>query len=168
MSSGVHQQGLSERGDAESACESACADSVDLALMRMRVENRRNDNNSSSGIDLFSYGGGSASLMGDNLSLSDFDLLPEDYGTGDTVRARKPASSVVLMTKKAAEVALARRRTRQAAMRQAAPMVLNLESMVDSTPEVLERELGRMTLDELLDLDARVNATAIDISRHRV
>ena len=46
--------------------------------------------------------------------------------------------------------------SRLALLRQAAPMVLSLENLSDSTPEVLEMELGRMSLDELLRLDAKM------------
>ena len=46
--------------------------------------------------------------------------------------------------------------SRLALLRQAAPMVLSLENLKDSTPEVLEMELGRMSLEELLRLDAKM------------
>ena len=45
----------------------------------------------------------------------------------------------------------------QRLIRQAAPMVLNLEDLTGSTPEVLEMELGCMSLDELIQLNSRVN-----------
>ena len=46
--------------------------------------------------------------------------------------------------------------SRLALLRQAAPMVLSIENLSDSTPEVLEMELGRMSLVELLRLDAKM------------
>jgi hypothetical protein len=36
-------------------------------------------------------------------------------------------------------------------------MVLNLEDLTGSTPEVLELELGRMSLDELMMLDKEIS-----------
>jgi len=62
----------------------------------------------------------------------------------------------------------ARRTTNSsAAMKQAAPMVLNLEHLADSTPEVLELELDHMTMDELLQLDSDISSAAAKMARQR-
>ena len=63
-------------------------------------------------------------------------------GLGDMAMAVQPAG---------------RRGTLAASLRQAAPMVLNLEDLTGSTPEVLELELGRMSLGELMRLDQEVS-----------
>ncbi|KAG1680169.1 hypothetical protein FOA52_000282 [Chlamydomonas sp. UWO 241] len=78
-------------------------------------------------------------------------LLKATAGAGaehsDTSRDNKAA--------RAAATRAAARRVAQL-MAQAAPMVLNLEDLTDSTPEVLQMEMGKMSLEELLDLDTVV------------
>eukprot|EP00798_Chlamydomonas_sp_ICE-L_P014978 gene14978-21036_t len=158
--------GMASRSNLGSSCgsvlegrpESACADSVDLCLARLKAEN--NTNNTLS-INILSQG--DADEM-DTLSLSDFGIKG---GPSTPWMAPKPKQRAVGLTKTAALLRASKWKTQQALLKQAAPMVLSLENMVDSTPEVLEMELGRMSLDELLDLDARVHVTAASNSRKR-
>ncbi len=145
-------------------------DSVDLSLLRIQRENRSNDDDVRS-IDIVHAG---STAEKEILR----DLIAFEQAKQRQKQERAAKQRRILPAEKAVAAAAGARGGQQPnevpappkaswPLRQAAPMVLNLEDLTESTPEVLEMELGRLSLDELLDLDASVSTRLTTNERAR-
>jgi hypothetical protein len=152
-------------------------DSVDLAILRIRRDNCKDDEAVS--IDIVNEVVPEGSTSSQPLGLSNFELegLPKRRASQISARHRKldqfvgegPLASSFRHAGGGAEGCIQKhfRLKKPSVLQQAAPMVLNLEDLICSTPEVLEQELERMSLDELLQLDCKVSVAAASNDRKK-
>ncbi|GAX84983.1 hypothetical protein CEUSTIGMA_g12404.t1 [Chlamydomonas eustigma] len=155
-------------------------DSVDLAILRIRRDHSKDDEAVSIDIVNDVVSEGPPSSQAHVLKTVEADTLPGRKVPQTYVRHQKighvykegPLASSFKLTGRGGEGGANSQKPSRfktsSVLQQAAPMVLNLEDLTCSTPEVLEQELGRMSLDELLQLDSKVSIAAATNDRGRM